>query len=145
MEQLIQEKNLQVATRSKNDPIVEETQVYLADTVGEMGLWFELSKTILMGGSLVNVGGHNPYEPIAMGGAILTGTFIENFAEIYERLNAHKACIFVNDSTSIAENVAKLMSSEMQGEYSLRARQIVQQNNLASKLIIEQLHSLNEM
>ena len=145
VEKLIQKKNLQVATRSKNDPIVDETQVYLADTVGEMGLWFELSKIILMGGSLVNVGGHNPYEPIAMGGAILTGTFVGNFAEIYERLNAHKACIFVNDSLSIAEQVAKLMDSEMQVAYSFRAQQIVQENNLASKLIAEQLHDLLEM
>lgn len=75
-----------VAQRSENEEILTETQVYLADTLGELGLWYRLCPVSFVGGSLVPVGGHNPFEPAALGSAILHGPYIDNFAEIYERL-----------------------------------------------------------
>lgn len=75
-----------VAQRSADEEIGPDTQIYVADTVGEMGLWYRLCSVSLMGGSLVPVGGHNPFEPAALGSAILHGPHVGNFADIYARL-----------------------------------------------------------
>ncbi len=75
-----------VAQRSAEEGVSSETQIYVADTMGEMGLWYRLSPVSLIGGSLVPVGGHNPFEPAALGSAILHGPHVENFADIYARL-----------------------------------------------------------
>ncbi|MGB3409465.1 MAG: glycosyltransferase N-terminal domain-containing protein, partial [Jannaschia sp.] len=56
-----------VAQRSADDEVTPETDIYVADTVGEMGLWYRLCPVSFMGGSLVPIGGHNPFEPAALG------------------------------------------------------------------------------
>ena len=78
----LKKNNLRVGLRSKNDKILQETQIYIADTLGELGLWYRLSPVSFVGGSLVNVGGHNPFEPAALGSAILHGPYFYNFEEI---------------------------------------------------------------
>ena len=75
---IIKKLGLEYAQRSKGDPITQNTQIYLADTIGEMGLWFALSNTVFLGGSIANIGGHNPFEPIAMGCAIVTLSLIHH-------------------------------------------------------------------
>ena len=77
-----------VAQRSLEEEIAPDTQVYVADTVGEMGLWYRLCPVSFVGGSLVETGGHNPFEPAALGSAILHGPHVTNFADIYARLAA---------------------------------------------------------
>lgn len=87
-----------VAQRSQDDPIQSETQVYVADTLGELGLWYRLCAVSFVGGSLVPVGGHNPFEPASLGSAILHGPHIENFGEIYERLSRVSGAKLVDDA-----------------------------------------------
>ena len=60
-----------MAQRSKGEAIGADTDVYLADTLGEMGLWYRIASVSFVGGSLVDVGGHNPFEPALLGSAIL--------------------------------------------------------------------------
>ncbi len=64
-----------------------------------MGLWYRLSPVSLMGGSLAPVGGHNPFEPAALGSAILHGPHVANFADIYARLAAANATRAVEGAT----------------------------------------------
>ena len=75
-----------VSQRSKGEDPAGD--IYLADTLGEMGLWFDLCPVAFIGGSLVPVGGHNAYEPATHGAAILHGPHVENFADLYTRLDA---------------------------------------------------------
>jgi 3-deoxy-D-manno-octulosonic-acid transferase len=75
-----------LARRSAGETIAPDTQIYLADTMGELGLWYRLCPVSFVGGSLVGVGGHNPFEPAALGSAILHGPHVANFADIYARL-----------------------------------------------------------
>ena len=82
----LREKGWRVARRSAGEEIAPDTQIYLADTMGEMGLWYRLCPVSFVGGSLVPVGGHNPFEPAALGSAILHGPNVANFADIYARL-----------------------------------------------------------
>ena len=69
-----------------------DTEIYVADTVGELGLIYRLAPAVFMGGSLVKHGGQNPIEAAKLGAAILHGPHVWNFAEIYAALdNAHGA------------------------------------------------------
>ncbi|WP_179378131.1 3-deoxy-D-manno-octulosonic acid transferase [Jannaschia marina] len=88
-----------VAQRSADEEMTADTQVYVADTMGEMGLWYRLCPVSFVGGSLVEVGGHNPFEPAALGSAILHGPHVVNFQDIYDRLRAADATLEVNPET----------------------------------------------
>ena len=85
---MLRGRGLQVAQRSKGEPIGADTDVYLADTLGEMGLWYRIAAVSFVGGSLVDVGGHNPFEPALLGSAILHGPHVRNFLDAYRRLAA---------------------------------------------------------
>lgn len=89
-----------------------ETQVYLADTMGELGLWYRLSPISFVGGSLEPIGGHNPFEPAALGSAILHGPYVTNFVDIYQRLTQARAARLVASATSLAEAVDDLLSPD---------------------------------
>ena len=75
------------ATRSKNETINEDTDIYLADTFGELGLFYKLADIVFIGGSLVPHGGQNPIEAAYFCNNIFHGKYIENFLEVYETLN----------------------------------------------------------
>jgi len=69
-----------------------DTDVYVADTLGELGLIYRLAPIVFVGGSFASHGGQNPIEPIKLGAAILHGPHVWNFAEIYAALDkAHGA------------------------------------------------------
>lgn len=76
-----------VALRSQDQMPSGATEIYVADTMGELGLFYRLAPVAFMGGSLVDHGGQNPIEAIKLGAAVLHGPHIFNFAEIYETLD----------------------------------------------------------
>ena len=108
----LKKNTLRVGLRSKNDKILQETQIYIADTLGELGLWYRLSPVSFVGGSLVNVGGHNPFEPAALGSAILHGPYFYNFEEIYNRLNDANGAVRINNQDELSENLIKILSPD---------------------------------
>ncbi|NBZ87006.1 3-deoxy-D-manno-octulosonic acid transferase [Stagnihabitans tardus] len=69
-------------------PLTPGKRVYLADTLGEMPLWYAMAGACFVGGSLVDKGGHTPWEPLAHGAAILHGPHVANFAATYAGLDA---------------------------------------------------------
>ncbi len=79
---LLAASNLSVARRSRGDLPGPETDVFLVDTLGELGLVFRLCPVSVVGGSFVPIGGHNPIEPALLGSAVLYGPHMHNFAEI---------------------------------------------------------------
>lgn len=93
------------ALRSARDVIGEATSVYVADTIGDMGLWYRLAPIALMGGSFAEVGGHNPHEPLALGCHVLHGPHVWNFAESYAELDAQGLSLPVSTSGDIAQTV----------------------------------------
>lgn len=80
----IRELDLNVAQRSRGHPLTAETEIYLADTLGELGLWFRLNSIAMMGGTLIRKGGQNPIEAARLGCAIVCGQHTENFVRIVE-------------------------------------------------------------
>lgn len=133
---LARQLNLKIAVRSKQDAIAEDIDVYIADTIGEMGLWYELANTAFIGGSLANIGGHNPYEPIASGTAVITGPNTYNFNQVYERLHEVGGCSLVHDERSLAKSVNMLTDDTTRHSMIGKAKASVQDTNSAANVIV---------
>ena len=97
---------LQVAQRSADDAITATTDIYLADTLGEMGLVFSLSPIAFIGGSFVDVGGHNPLEAARLDTAILFGPHMYNFSEPAQDLMAEEAAHQVQSEGELSETLS---------------------------------------
>jgi 3-deoxy-D-manno-octulosonic-acid transferase len=83
---------LSTAQRSRGELPNRSTEIYVADTVGELGLLYRVAPAVFIGGSLVRHGGQNPIEAAKLRTAILHGPNVWNFAEIYAALDgAHGA------------------------------------------------------
>jgi 3-deoxy-D-manno-octulosonic-acid transferase len=87
------------------------TDVYVTDTIGEMGLLYRLSPIVLMGGSLVAHGGQNPIEPAKLGSAILHGPHVFNFEDIYTSLDQARGALLVPDSNALARALDQLLAN----------------------------------
>lgn len=92
---------LRSACKSAAPAITPETQVYIADSFGEMGLWYRLCRTALIGGSFGPTEGHNPWEAAVLGCAILHGPRTGNFTNDYAQLDAADAAIRVADAKDV--------------------------------------------
>lgn len=84
---MLTSSGMQVALRSQDELPSSATDIYVADTMGELGLFYRLAPVVFMGGSLVAHGGQNPIEAVKLGAAILHGPHVFNFTEIYETLD----------------------------------------------------------
>jgi len=98
-----------IAMRSAGDLPDAETDLYIADTLGELGLWYRLSPVVMMGGSLVPVGGHNPLEPARLGCAVLFGPQMFNFSEAVAGLLDAGGALQIQDAQSLADAVGSLL------------------------------------
>ena len=83
---LIQNSQLIIARRSNEDVISADTQVYLADSMGELMTWYTLADVALVGGSLVDVGGHNPVEPESVATPVLMGHHTQSCQSVVDKL-----------------------------------------------------------
>lgn len=107
---LLAAEGLKVARRARGAPIAADTDIYLVDTLGELGLFYRLSEIAFVGGSLVPAGGHNPIEPAQLGSAVLLGPLTDNFAGVVAQMRAEDACQIVGDAAGLADAVAGLLS-----------------------------------
>ena len=119
--------NLPHATRSAGEAPADHP-VFLADTMGEMPLWYALSGTCFVGGTLADKGGHTPREPAAAGCAILHGPSTFNQAEIFASLDASGAALTVTDAPSLAAALAAL-TPERQSQMAAAAAAPLAQDN----------------
>ena len=76
--------------------------VYVADTVGELGLFYRLAPVAFLGGSLVPHGGQNPIEPAKLGAAIIHGPHVHNFTDVYASLDLARGAVKVPDTGALA-------------------------------------------
>ena len=98
-----------VARRSRGEDIGVDTQVYIADTIGEMGLWYRLAPVSFLGHSLgEGLEGKNPYEAAALGSVVLHGPEVSYFSESYAGLTAEGAAREVCDAEGLADAVIDL-------------------------------------
>ena len=123
---LTNEARLHAVQRSQNKPITEETDVYIADTIGELGLFYRLSKIVLIGGSLVPNGGQNPLEAARLNCALLHGPHMDNFTEIMETFDAASASSEAKNTEALAQVVGRYLGdSTLLDEMTARAAGVV--------------------
>jgi 3-deoxy-D-manno-octulosonic-acid transferase len=106
-------KNLgfNVAQRSLGAVPGPRTDIYIADTIGELGTLYALAPVAFIGGSLIDRGGQNPIEAVRHGVAVLTGPHWQNFRDAYRTLLRHDGAIEIKSSADIAAAVTKLFES----------------------------------
>lgn len=109
---LIAKSGLSYAIRSQETLPKESNSVYLADTLGELGSWYALTEIVFLGGSLLPIGGHNPYEVVQSNAAVLSGPHVTNFAETYSQMTETGAAEIVSDTASLAAATDRLMKDE---------------------------------
>ncbi len=102
-------RGLEVVLRSSGRPITPETAVYLADSIGEMGLWYRLCQVVFVGGSLIPKGGQNLLEPAKLGCAIICGPHMTNFLRVTEEMGRLDALRRVTDAEQLAAAVSWLL------------------------------------
>ena len=103
--------DLKVALRSQQEPITKQTDVYIADTIGEMGLWYDLSKITFIGGSLIPHGGQNFIEPSKMRNAVIVGPHMHNFNDAMIRARKADAIIQIETIDELEQIVENLLTN----------------------------------
>jgi len=111
--QIARAAGLTVAQRSRGELPKTATEIYVADTMGELGLIYRLAPVVFIGGSLVRHGGQNPIEAAKLGAAILHGPHVWNFAEIYAALDAAHGAELVTDADRLTAGLGAWLNDPM--------------------------------
>lgn len=106
---MMERRGFKTELRSKGGEIHADTEVYIADTIGEMGLWYQLAEVSFVGGSLVSHGGQNFMEPARAKNAVLVGPYMHNFVEMLERAQAAHAVWQVNSAAEVIDETIDLL------------------------------------
>jgi 3-deoxy-D-manno-octulosonic-acid transferase len=105
-----------VLRRSLGAEPAADTAIYVADTMGELGLFYRVAPFVFMGGSLVPHGGQNPLEPARLNRAVLAGPHTKNFTRAYDAIFAEQGMGRVHSSGEIAALAAALLSDMAKAE-----------------------------
>jgi 3-deoxy-D-manno-octulosonic-acid transferase len=108
--QTIAAAGLMPAQRSHEDLPTAVTDIYVADTLGELGLFYRLAPIVFMGGSLVEHGGQNPIEAVKLGASIVHGPHVFNFTDVYEALDGAGGARRADTQEALMKQIGQLLS-----------------------------------
>lgn len=111
-DKLRDEYNLNVSLRSLGEKITDKTDVYIADTIGEMGIWYDISPIVFIGGSLIPHGGQNFMEPSRCRDAVIVGPHMHNFTDAMNRAKKADGIIQVNDTIELIDMIDQLLTNK---------------------------------
>jgi 3-deoxy-D-manno-octulosonic-acid transferase len=134
-----------LAVCRRSDKVIPDldTDIYVADTIGELGLFYRLGQIAYLGGSLVPRGGQNPIEPAKLGNAILHGPHVHNFTEVYAALTDSRGAFAVDGSETLGDTVARLLRDpSLLTQMATAAGQCVAQMSGANQRTIQALEPL---
>ncbi|WP_425074036.1 3-deoxy-D-manno-octulosonic acid transferase [Sagittula sp. S175] len=121
---MIEAAGLEVGQRSAGDS-PDRGEVYLADTMGEMPLWYAACGRVFVGGTLTDRGGHTPYEPAAYGASLIHGPDVRNFRAAYARLEQADAALCIADAASLAGALSALADETRQVQAGRTAQAVL--------------------
>ena len=109
------------ARRSQDKFPEPATQVWLADTLGEMPLWYALADQAFIGGSLIEgIGGHNPVEATRAGCPIISGPYTASFDDVFAAYREHSGVVIAGSPEEIAAALCASTESRKAGaQYAL--------------------------
>jgi 3-deoxy-D-manno-octulosonic-acid transferase len=125
---MIEASGLHAALRSREDLPTATTDIYVADTMGELGLFYRLSPIVFMGGSLVAHGGQNPIEAIKLGASIVHGPHVFNFTDVYEALDGAGGARLADSQEALVDQLGQLLEdASARDETVSAAERVVEQ------------------
>jgi 3-deoxy-D-manno-octulosonic-acid transferase len=107
---VIAASGLKAARRSREELPTAAADIYVADTMGEMGLFYRLAPVVFMGGSLIEHGGQNPIEAVKLGAAIVHGPHVFNFTDVYDALDAAGGAWRADSSETLARQIGQWLA-----------------------------------
>ena len=113
IEKNLKNEDISYSIRSNNN-LKKNQAFYIANTFGELGLFFKLSKICIVGGSFNNSGGHNPIEVSHFNSAVIFGPNMQNFEEIKKKILSTKSGIQVKNSKELADKIGYLFHNEIE-------------------------------
>ncbi|MBW8190693.1 lipid IV(A) 3-deoxy-D-manno-octulosonic acid transferase [Neiella marina] len=134
---LISQHNLSFERRSNHDVSGQQlhtANVLLGDTMGELMVLYRAADIAFVGGSLVERGGHNPLEPVALTRPVVSGRHVFNFTEVYQMLDEQQAVRWANDAPALATAVTTLLTDAAQAnDMTLAASQVLSRHQGAKE------------
>jgi 3-deoxy-D-manno-octulosonic-acid transferase len=116
---------LHVALRSREELPTATTDVYVADTMGELGVFYRLAPIVFMGGSLVPHGGQNPIEAIKLGASVVHGPHVFNFTDVYEALDRVGGAKRADTPEALVKQLGQLLADPAARDLSVAASERV--------------------
>ena len=138
---ICQSLNLNTQRRSLKQPIQIDTQVFLADSMGEMWLWYALSQACFVGGSLNEPGGgHNILEPMVLNIPTVIGPRYFNFQSIVDEFVAAQGILIGENAAQVAQQLLSCLDDPVQTQQQVaHAQQVLQRNKGSLKKHIQLL------
>ncbi|MCP3679250.1 MAG: 3-deoxy-D-manno-octulosonic acid transferase [Gammaproteobacteria bacterium] len=126
VQSLCQRQGYRIQRRSEQQTCQMETEIFIGDTIGELLLFYAAADVAFVGGSLVDLGGHNMLEPALFGLPVITGPSLFNFADIGRLFIEGQAAVMVDGSDQLAQTVCRfLQHDDHRREYGERGQAIV--------------------
>jgi len=122
---MIAASGLHAALRSREELPTASTDIYVADTMGEMGLFYRLAPIVFMGGSLVAHGGQNPIEAVKLGASVVHGPHVFNFTDVYQALDAAGGARKADTQEALVKQLGQLLADPKVREAQLAASERV--------------------
>jgi 3-deoxy-D-manno-octulosonic-acid transferase len=121
----IEASGLHVALRSREELPIATTDIYVADTMGELGLFYRLAPIVFMGGSLVPHGGQNPIEAVKLGASIVHGPHVFNFTDVYQALDGAGGARQADTQEALVKQLGQLLADPAARQSSVDAAERV--------------------
>jgi 3-deoxy-D-manno-octulosonic-acid transferase len=127
--QIVGLAGLSAGLRSREESPTAATDIYVADTMGELGLFYRLAPIVFMGGSLVPHGGQNPIEAVKLGASIVHGPHVFNFTDVYEALDGAGGARLAGTEETLVKQLGQLLADPA----------VRQRSTDAAERVVEQL------
>jgi len=122
---LVAAMGLRVALRSREELPTATSDIYVADTMGELGLFYRFAPIVFMGGSLVARGGQNPIEAVKLGASIVHGPHVFNFADVYQALDQAGGARQADSQEALVKQLGQLLADPQAREICVAASERV--------------------
>jgi 3-deoxy-D-manno-octulosonic-acid transferase len=135
---MVEASGLHGALRSREELPTAATDIYVADTMGELGLFYRLAPIVFMGGSLVEHGGQNPVEAVKLGAAVVHGPHVFNFTDVYEALDGAGGARTADSQEALVKQLGQWLADPAARDLSIAAaeRVVVQLGGALDRTLI---------
>lgn len=109
---LLDAHHLRYAVRSRDEPLTNDSECYLADTLGEMQQWYAACHVAIIGGSFINYGGQNPFEAMRAGAPAIIGPHVDNYRRLVQKAVRAGALLQAANATALPAQITAAANNE---------------------------------